>query len=189
MSERRKCKHCQQLFCPRPQNPDQHYCSERECQRARKRIWQKNKLLSDPDYRTNQSAAQSCWQKKNPDYWSNYRAKNPDYNMEDNRQRQQERNRRRRVQEIDQMAIAKMDASIPGRGRGINERKTSTTPRAPLRQASEWWQALRSNKTSSLPGREQDLTKAMQTTSNEGKTSLSVNGGMSSANPDLIISY
>lgn len=114
MSERRKCKHCQQLFCPRPQNPDQHYCSERECQRTRKRIWQKNKLLSDPDYRTNQSAAQSCWQKKNPDYWSNYRAKNPDY-MEDNRQRQQERNRRRRVQEIDQMAIAKMDASIPER--------------------------------------------------------------------------
>ena len=92
MSERRKCKHCLQLFCPRPQNPDQHYCSERECQRARKRIWQK----------------------KNPDYWSNYRAKNPDY-MEDNRQRQQERNRRRRVQEIDQMAIAKMDASIPER--------------------------------------------------------------------------
>ena len=112
MAARRKCKHCHQSFSPRPQNPDQQYCSERVCQRARKRIWQQRKLLADPDYHANQSAAQSCWQKKNPDYWSKYRERNPDY-VEHNRDRQRERNRRRREQDIDQIPIAKMDASMP----------------------------------------------------------------------------
>ena len=46
MAERRICKHCHKGFYPRPQNPDQQYCSERECQRARKRIWQKKKILT-----------------------------------------------------------------------------------------------------------------------------------------------
>jgi hypothetical protein len=113
MAERRKCKHCHQSFSPRPQNPDQEYCSERACQRARKRIWQQRKLLADPDYHANQSAAQSCWQEKNPDYWSKYRERNPDY-VEHNRDRQRERNRRRREQDIDRTLIAKMDASMPG---------------------------------------------------------------------------
>ena len=111
MAERRKCKHCQQLFCPWPQNPDQQYCSERECQRARKRIWQKTKLLSDPDYHANQSAAKSSWRENNPDYWRKYREKNLGY-VERNRERQRERNRRRRRQDISQMPIAKMDALI-----------------------------------------------------------------------------
>jgi hypothetical protein len=89
MAERRKCKHCHQSFSPRPQNPTQQYCSERECQRARNRIWQKNKLLSDPDYQANQSAAQSSWREKNPDYWRKYRERNSDF-VEGNRERQRE---------------------------------------------------------------------------------------------------
>ena len=104
MAERRKCKHCHQSFSPRPQNPNQQYCSERGCQRARKRIWQKNKLLSDPDYHANQSAAKSSWRENNPDYWRKYREKNPGY-VEGNRERQRERNRRRRGQDIGQMPI------------------------------------------------------------------------------------
>jgi len=114
MAERRKCKHCQQFFCPRPQNHDQQYCSERDCQRARKRIWQKNKLLSDPDYQTNQSSAQSSWQVKNPNYWSNYRENHPEY-VERNREHQRERNLRRRRQDTGRSPIAKMDASISER--------------------------------------------------------------------------
>ena len=35
MAERRICKHCLQIFIPRPQNPDQLYCSEPACQRVR----------------------------------------------------------------------------------------------------------------------------------------------------------
>ncbi len=111
MAERRKCKHCQQFFCPRPQNPDQQYCSERDCQRARKRIWQKNKLLSDSDYHANQSSAQSSWQEKNPNYWSKYRENHPDY-VERNREHQRERNLRRCRQDTGLMPIAKMDALI-----------------------------------------------------------------------------
>lgn len=114
MAERRKCKHCQQYFCPRRQNPDQQYCSERECQRARKRIWQKNKLLSDPDYHANQSAAKSSWRENNPDYWRKYREKNLGY-VERNRERQRERNHRRCGQDIDRALIAKMDASMSER--------------------------------------------------------------------------
>lgn len=112
MAGRLKCKHCHQSFSPRPQNPDQQYCSEPVCQRARKRIWQQQKLLADPDYQANQSAAQSCWQDKNPDYWSKYREKNADY-VARNRERQRERNRRRRGQDAGRLPIAKMDASMP----------------------------------------------------------------------------
>lgn len=112
MAERLKCKHCHKSFSPRPQNPDQQYCSEPDCQRARKRIWQQRKLLADPDYQVNQRAAQSSWQEKNPDYWSKYRERNPDY-VERNRDRQRERNLHRRGQDSGRPPIAKMDASIP----------------------------------------------------------------------------
>jgi len=112
MAERRTCKHCLQGFSPRPQNPDQQYCSEQACQRARKRHWQQQKLLADADYQANQRAAQKSWVENNPDYWRHYRESNPDY-VEGNRQRQGERNHRRCKQDTVQIPIAKMDASIP----------------------------------------------------------------------------
>jgi hypothetical protein len=111
MAERRKCKHCLKGFRPRPQNHDQEYCSEQACQRARKRIWQKKKLLADPDYQANQKASQICWQEKNPNYWQEYRKRNPDYTVR-NRDLQRERNRRRREQDTGESPIAKMDALI-----------------------------------------------------------------------------
>lgn len=111
MAERRNCKHCQKSFRPRPQNPDQQYCSESDCQRARKRIWQQRKLLADPDYHANQRAAQSIWQKKNPDYWSKYRQRNPVY-VERNRANQRDRNHYRNWQDKGRSGIAKMDSSI-----------------------------------------------------------------------------
>ena len=54
----RLCAHCGHPFEPRPQVHDQAFCSAPECQRARKREWQRAKLQSDPDYRINQQAAQ-----------------------------------------------------------------------------------------------------------------------------------
>lgn len=112
MAERRTCKHCLHGFYPRPQNPDQRYCSERACQRARKRHWQQQKLLADADYQANQRAAQRTWTENHPDYWRHYRQRNPDY-VASNRQRQGERNHRRCEQGTVQLPIAKMDASIP----------------------------------------------------------------------------
>jgi hypothetical protein len=113
MAKKRKCKHCHNFFCPRPQNPDQQYCSEAACQRARKRHWQRKKLLTDSDYHANQQAAQRSWQEKNPNYWKEYRERNTDY-VARNRERQRERNRHRREQgNADYVPIAKMDASAP----------------------------------------------------------------------------
>lgn len=65
----------------------------------------KREAQSDPDYRSNQAAAQKAWRKKHSDYWKEYRKRNHDY-REGNRLRQKERNRQRRM-------IAKMDEHQP----------------------------------------------------------------------------
>ncbi len=65
----RLCAHCGHPFEPRPQVPDQAFCSAPDCQRVRKRQWQRAKLQSDPDYRINQRAAQQAWSQRHQDYW------------------------------------------------------------------------------------------------------------------------
>lgn len=73
------CACCGQPFEPRPQVPDQAYCSSPNCQRARKRQWQRAKLQSDSDYRINQRAAQQEWSQRNQEYWRDYRDARPEY--------------------------------------------------------------------------------------------------------------
>lgn len=75
----RPCACCGEPFEPRPQVPDQTFCTSPDCQRARKREWQRAKLQSDPDYRINQHAVQQAWSQRNPDYWRRYREAQPDY--------------------------------------------------------------------------------------------------------------
>lgn len=99
----RLCACCGKPFEPRPQVPDQAYCSAPDCQRARKRQWQRAKLQSDPDYRINQRAAQQAWSQRNQDYWRNYRDDQPEY-----AQRNRERQRLRDANEAD-VDLAKMD--------------------------------------------------------------------------------
>jgi DNA repair exonuclease SbcCD ATPase subunit len=111
----KRCPHCKRKFTPHPAVKKQRYCGSADCQRARKRIWQRQKLKSDPDYRENKAAAQRAWRERNRDYWGRYRKRHPAY-QEKNRLRQKERNRKRRM-------IAKMDeqpantAVAPGRYR------------------------------------------------------------------------
>jgi len=101
--ETRCCSCCKKAFHPRAQCPDQKYCSKAVCQRVRKRLWQRNKLKSDPAYRENQQAAQQRWRVLHPSYNRDYRLKHPDYVA---RNREQQRRR-------DQVSrLAKMDASI-----------------------------------------------------------------------------
>ena len=95
---------CKRPFNPHPAVHDQQYCSDPECQKTRKRKWQKEKLVKDSDYRANQAEAQKQWRSRNKDYWRKYREKNPAY-TERNREGQKERNRRRRSGS----GIAKMD--------------------------------------------------------------------------------
>ncbi len=104
MGPRHRCKHCGKGFSPRPQNPQQQYCSSAECQKARKREWKRHKLANDPSYRDNQRAANHQWRQRNPGYWRDYRARHKEY-TERNRKAQKQRNRRRKE-------IANSDASI-----------------------------------------------------------------------------
>jgi hypothetical protein len=103
----KRCAACGQVFCPRPQIPQQNYCAAPACQRERRRRWQRIKRQTDPDYQDNQTRAQQAWYERHPDYWREYRNTHPDY-AERNRTQQRERNGRQREGQI-----AKMDASTP----------------------------------------------------------------------------
>jgi len=99
------CRNCGRTFTPHPSVFHQEFCGEPDCQRARKRLWQQKKLAQDRDYRENKSAAQKKWLRRNPNYWRDYRKRNPAV-TERNRLKQHERNSRR--QKSNSM-IAKMD--------------------------------------------------------------------------------
>lgn len=92
------CPCCLRVITPRRSVPNQRYCGQPECQRARKRAWRKEKRAQDGDYRETKKASQQRWQEKHPGYWREYREKHPEY-TERNRQLQRERNRyKRRVE-------------------------------------------------------------------------------------------
>ena len=93
--EKRRCACCHKLFHPRAQSPDQKFCSTDACQRERKRRWQKAKRACDADYRDNDALANKQWRSRNPDYWQEYRRKNPQSVIR-NRDKQRERDRSRR---------------------------------------------------------------------------------------------
>jgi len=100
--EEKRCAHC---GCPLELNPrsrNQRYCGKRECQRARKRLWQKNKMATDADYQDNQRRCNRIWREQNRHYWRDYRRNHPQC-AERNRLLQKARRSRR--------GVAKMDAS------------------------------------------------------------------------------
>ena len=90
--EQRRCAGCHKLFHPRPQSPDQKFCSAAECQRERKRRWQEAKRAADADYRDNDAQANRQWRNRHRGYWREYRRKHPQY-VTGNRQQQRERDR------------------------------------------------------------------------------------------------
>jgi hypothetical protein len=98
-----RCRHCRCLFVFNSRLKDQRYCGRRECQRVRRRLWQRQKMATDADYQQNQRAAQKHWQQEHPEYWRQYRERHPDY-AENNRRLQRQRDQRLRL-------LAKMDAS------------------------------------------------------------------------------
>ena len=103
----KRCLACGDAFRSRPQVPDQSYCSTAECQRERRKVWQRERRRSDNDYRDNQARAQKKWLLSRPDYWKRYRAAHPEY-AENNRAQQRTRNAARAAG-----LIAKSDASMP----------------------------------------------------------------------------
>jgi hypothetical protein len=72
---------------------NQLYCGDPECQRARKRAWQKNKMATDRKYRRKQIAGLVRWRKEHAlhRYQKQYRLDHPEY-VEKNREKQRLRN-------------------------------------------------------------------------------------------------
>ena len=103
----KRCACCGKPFQPRPQVSNQTYCAASECQRERRRRWQRDKLKTDADYRDNQSRAQRAWLDRHPEYWREYRDAHPEY-VERNRVLQQGRNAK-----VLASPVAKMDVSEP----------------------------------------------------------------------------
>ena len=109
---RRRCKHCHCYFEACPKVKKHEYCRKPECQKARKRAWQKRKMAEDETYRRDQKEAQKDWCNNNPDYWKKYRSKNTKYT---DRNRVQQKERNRTVKGLSSVKpdfgkIAKMDA-------------------------------------------------------------------------------
>lgn len=71
MKAMRRCAACGQPFFPRPQVPNQRFCSAPACQSERRRRWQKQRLRTDGDYRENQARARRGWLIQHKSYWSN----------------------------------------------------------------------------------------------------------------------
>ena len=110
------CKGCGLPTPPNLRLKDrQHYCGDPECQQARKRAWQKEKMATDSHYREHHRAAHQRWCKRRPlhRYQAQYRQTHPRY-VEKNRERQRIRNQQRRKQAAANAArielIVKMDA-------------------------------------------------------------------------------
>jgi hypothetical protein len=101
--KKKRCAACGKFFPVRTQIPSQSYCPIPECQKERRRRWQRNKLKTDSDYRENQGRAQRAWMDRNPDYWREYREMHPNY-VQRNREKQRSRALRNR-------ALAKMNVS------------------------------------------------------------------------------
>jgi len=85
------CAACGKEFEPRPQARNQTYCSAHECQRERRRAWQKKERRTDSEYREVDADYNKEWAKNNPGYWEKYRAGHPEY-TERNRKLQHVRN-------------------------------------------------------------------------------------------------
>ncbi len=112
--EQIQCIYCGTFFDPSPRHKNQTACKKAICQRAKKADWQRHKIRTDPDYMANQKISQKQWTKANPDYWKQYRKRNPE-KTERNRILQTIRNRKARTSysnaKMDASMIAKMDAS------------------------------------------------------------------------------
>ena len=92
----RRCLYCQQVFQPSKLQPRQAVCGGTDCQCRRRSEYHRKKLIADPEYREVCRDSPRKWRARHPDYWQQYRQKNPAA-VERNRQRQQARDRKRKL--------------------------------------------------------------------------------------------
>jgi hypothetical protein len=107
------CLHCGKKlpFNRRLKNKQQKYCSNKECQRARMRVWKLLQYRKSHSYRQKSKERQKIWRKKYPSdqYQKEYREKHPVY-VNCNRELQRERNKKRKKETVSM--IVKTDAMI-----------------------------------------------------------------------------
>lgn len=106
MNQKIRCanRDCRCFFLPNPRVKNHRYCGKKDCQRARKKHWQRQKMKDDPKYQEDQQDSQQCWMEQNPGYWCNYRNEHPEY-VKRNRLLQKNRDQKRCKRNL-----AKMDA-------------------------------------------------------------------------------
>lgn len=110
--ESKQCAGCGKSFHPRPQRPDQRFCAQLNCQRARKRQWQQQRRRRDPDYRENEARGGRLWRQCHPDYWRAYRQAHPEYQAR-NRVQQSERDLRRATRLLANVDVSARDPLVP----------------------------------------------------------------------------
>jgi len=89
------CHHCGKVALRNPRlKRRQKYCSEKECQQARRRNWKKTQYTNNKEYRETNQEHQRKWRKNFPcdRYQRDYRASHPEY-VKDNREKQRVRNK------------------------------------------------------------------------------------------------
>ena len=107
-------RECRRLFLPNPRVKNHRYCNKKDCQRVRRKRWQRKKIKDDPQYEADQREGQQCWMEQNPDYWKQYRSRHPEY-VESNRFSQRERDEKRRKRHLAKMDALKRDSFVkPG---------------------------------------------------------------------------
>ena len=105
------CRHCGLRCRCNPRIKNQKYCSNKECQQARKRTWKKEQYKNNKSYKEKSQTAQKVWRKNYPadQYQSEYRTAHPEY-VKRNRELQGERNKNRQREHASM--IVKTDALL-----------------------------------------------------------------------------
>ena len=99
MSDRR-CPYCQQVFQPARYHPQQVVCSQPACQRRRRRDYHRAKIRSDPLYAASGAGEpEKVASTRIPSYQQQYRERHAEA-VERNRQQQQVRDQRHRLQHL-----------------------------------------------------------------------------------------
>jgi len=97
--DERRCVYCQKNFQPSRFQRHQAVCGESGCQRRRRADYHRAKLAADSEYRDVCRDSLRKWRSRNPDYWKQYRQKNP-ASAERNRGQQRLRDRKRRLRNL-----------------------------------------------------------------------------------------
>jgi hypothetical protein len=95
----RLCRYCQKTFQPSKHRPEQAVCSDSACQRQRRKDYHRQKISHDTVYRQVCLESPQKWRERNPGYWKQYRQKHPEV-VTRNRERQQSRDRKRRLRHL-----------------------------------------------------------------------------------------